>query len=429
MSDKIQEIADGLEKSWREFQKANDEKLTKLAKGESVDEINAKLEKIEKDLDVFSKARDEFDLGQKGVEELKERIDILEAGQKKPGKTAADHVKDQHKELFLRWMRSGGQDDDAMRQAKELVRKGALSPQYAKDVTIGTTTEGGFALPEEIAREIEILERRMSPVRDTVKVRQVGTNDYKELVTIGGTTSGWVGETGTRSATATSAFRERAPTMGELYAYPQSSEWALDDLFFNVEAWIAEEVAQEFAVQEGQAVIDGNGTSRPTGILNTAPVATADGASPLRSAEAIEYVDSPNSPSALDADTFITMVYTANTIYRANAVWAMNSATTGAARRLKDSQNQYLWAPGLEAGQPDRFLGYPVRTWEQLPDVAVGNFPILFGDFNRAYLLVDRVGLRITRDNVTNIGFVKFYVRRREGGIILNNDAIKAMRT
>jgi HK97 family phage major capsid protein len=53
---------------------------------------------------------------------------------------------------------------------------------------------------------------------------------------------------------------------------------------------------------------------------------------------------------------------------------------------------------------------------------------VAFGDFRRAYVLVDRVGLRITRDQVTNPGHVRFYVRRREGGHVLNNDAAKFLK-
>jgi HK97 family phage major capsid protein len=133
----------------------------------------------------------------------------------------------------------------------------------AKDITIGTGAAGGFAVPEGIGREVGRLELQFSPVRRLVKVQRVGTSDYKELVSKRGTTSGWVAETGTRSATATPTMRERTPTHGELYAYPQVSEWALDDMFFDVGARLAEELAQEFAQEEGLAVISGNGTNKP----------------------------------------------------------------------------------------------------------------------------------------------------------------------
>ena len=239
----------------------------------------------------------------------------------------------------------------------------------------------------------------------------------------------------TRSETDTSLLREVTPTHGELYAYPQASEWSLDDVFFDVEAWLAEEVAMQFAQQEGTAVISGNGTNKPTGMINTTPVTTADFASPLRAAAAYQYIasdtdtlGSPQTPG-ITPDSLIDLVYTLNSAYRSNATFVMNSTTTGSVRKLKDTTNQYLWHPGLQAGQPNNLLGYNVETWEDMPDIGTNNFPVAFGDFRRGYVLVDRVGLRITRDNVTTPGFVKFYIRRREGGIVTNNDAIKFLRT
>jgi HK97 family phage major capsid protein len=267
-----------------------------------------------------------------------------------------------------------------------------------------------------------------------VKIVQTGTSDYKELVNIRGANAGWVGESGARTATQTSQLREVAPTMGELYAYPQASEWSLDDMFFNVEEWLSNEVADAFSIQEGDAVIRGNGSSKPTGMLNSVPT-TADDASfgepPTRAAAVYQYISNAGSPNELDGDLLLSLIYKLNAVYRANATFVMNSVTTGHIRKLKDANGVYLWAPGLQAGQPDRLLGFQVEIWEQMDDVGsgAGNFPVAFGDFKRGYVLTDRVGMRITRDNVTNVGFVRFYVRRREGGIVLNNDAIKWLRT
>jgi HK97 family phage major capsid protein len=288
-------------------------------------------------------------------------------------------------------------------------------------------------VPEEISTMIEVLEKKFSPVRDLVKVVKVGTGDYKELVNIRGTTSGWVGESTSRTATDASLLRERAPTNGELYAYPQASEWSLDDMFFNVEEWLAEEVAQSFAVAEGLAVISGNGTNSPTGMLNTPPVATADFASPLRAAAAYQFIPSLTSlsPAAAEIlpDALIDLIYALNSTYRSGAQFIMNSNTIGAVRKLKDTNGQYHWQPGLQQGQPDKLLGYGLSPWEQMPDIGTNALPIGFGNWKRAYVLAERIGLRMTRDNVTTIGFVKFYMRRREGGTVLNNDAAKFLKT
>jgi HK97 family phage major capsid protein len=299
-----------------------------------------------------------------------------------------------------------------------------------KDVSIGSPEGGGLAVPEVIAREIQRLELLFSPVRRLVKVVQTSTSDYKELINTRGTSAGWVGETDPRTATDTSQLRERTPTHGELYAYPQVTEWSLDDIFFNVQNWLSNEVSEQFAIAEGAAVINGDGANKPTGMLATAPTLAADDAATPRAANVYQYVPSDSGgAAAVLPDELITLVYMLNSAYRPGSSWTMNSNTTAAVRKLKNADGDYLWQPGLQAGQPDRLLGYPVETWEQMPDIAANAFPIAFGNFARGYLLVDRTGLRMTRDQVTNPGYVRFYIRRRVGGTVLNNNAVKWLRT
>ncbi|MCL6305255.1 phage major capsid protein, partial [Streptococcus agalactiae] len=96
---------------------------------------------------------------------------------------------------------------------------------------------------------------------------QVGSAGYRKLITSGGTPSGWAAETAARPETATPVFAELAPPMGELYANPSASQAMLDDAAFDVEAWLAEEIAREFAKAEGAAFVNGNGVNRPRGFL------------------------------------------------------------------------------------------------------------------------------------------------------------------
>jgi len=427
----INQAIDKIGTAYEAYKETNDKRIAALEKGNKseVAELEVKLGKIDKDIVKFDGLKTSLE---REIEFQRNRLELLEARASNPKKTATDVLNDEYKSAFNGWIRSKGQDYGYAQKMDSLAAKARLEH---KDITIGTPSAGGYAVPEEISRTIEQLELKFSPVRRLVKVVQVGTSDYKELVSLRGASSGWVGETGSRVATDTPTLREVVPTHGELYAYPQVSEWSLDDIFFNVESWLTDEVAQEFALQEGAAVISGNGSSKPTGMLNTTPVLTADFASPLRAAAAYQYIvsdtdadDSPASPG-IRADTLIDTVYALNSAYRSEAQWIMNSLTTASVRKLKDTTGQYHWQPGLQVGQPAMLLGYPVETWEQMSDIAANNFPIGFGAWRRAYLLVDRVGLRITRDNVTNIGFVRFYVRRREGGIVLNNDAAKFIRT
>jgi len=428
------EIKNAIEKigeAFEEYKQVNDQRVEALKKGDKTGaaDLQQKLDKLDATITKFDSIKTNLE---REAEFNRERIEALEARASNPKKTAHDIIKDEYASTFETWVRSKGQDSVAEARMQQLAQKARTEH---KDVTIGSPAGGGYAVPEEIAREIERLELKFSPVRGLVKVVQTSTSDYKELVSLRGASSGWVGEAGSRTATDTPTLREVTPTHGEIYAYPQVSEWALDDIFFNVEQWLADEVAQEFALREGEAVISGNGSNKPTGLLNTTPVLTADFASPMRAAAAFQYIasdtdvdDSPAAPG-IRGDALIDAIYSLNSAYRAGASWVMNSTTTGAVRKLKDANGQYHWQPGLQAGQPASLLGYPVNTWEQMPDVGLNNFPVGFGNWRRAYVLVDRVGLRVTRDNVTNPGFVRFYIRRRLGGMPLNNDAAKFIRT
>lgn len=260
--------------AFEEFKKTNDDIIGALKKGNEslADELNQKLSKIETTITEASKNK-------KAIEDeqnfLRERLEDLESKSRSPGKTAEQKIADERKSTFIDWIRHKGNSPMLEQKLHDLERK---------DVTIGSTAGGGYAVPEDISRQIGMLQLKYSPVLSDVKVVDVGTSDYKELIDINGTTSGWVGENGSRTATNTPQLREVAPTHGEIYAYPQASEWSLDDMFFDVEAWIADSVARSFSIALATAVVSGNGSNKPTGMLNTTPVTTSDDTSPKRAA-------------------------------------------------------------------------------------------------------------------------------------------------
>lgn len=151
------------------------------------------------------------------------------------------------------------------------VRSGATVEMKA--FTGMTGDAGGYAVPREIDAAIDATLKSVSPIRSIANVVKVGSAGYRKLVTTGGTPSGWASEVAARPATATPVFAEIAPPMGELYANPAASQAMLDDAAFDVEAWLADEIAREFATAEGSAFVGGSGVDRPKGFL-TQPVAT-----------------------------------------------------------------------------------------------------------------------------------------------------------
>lgn len=298
----------------------------------------------------------------------------------------------------------------------------------------GTGAAGGFALPEVIDRTILDQLRNISPIRQIAQVVQTTTSDYKKLVGLGGVGTVWNAETTDRSAeTASPTMAEVAPTHGELWAKPEISQWALDDLIIGPEAWLQANVTDTFAQAEGAAFVNGDGTNKPTGFLaGPAPVTTGDA---TRAFGTLQYVPSgaagafvAATASVSPADCLINMIYTLKAGYRVNGRWVMNSQTAGAVRKFKDLEGRFLWTDPLAEGQPALLLGYPVTIAEDMPDIGANTFPIAFGDFQRGYIIADRVGIRIIRDEVTKPGFVRYLIGKRVAGKLLDTNAIKLLK-
>ncbi|MDF1835217.1 MAG: phage major capsid protein, partial [Alteraurantiacibacter sp. bin_em_oilr2.035] len=287
--------------------------------------------------------------------------------------------------------------------------------------------DGGFAVPQEIDAMIASELKEISPIRQLAQVVQVGSAGYRKLVTTGGTASGWVGETALRPETATPEFAEVAPPSGELYANPAASQAMLDDAAFDLEAWLASEIAMEFARAEGAAFVGGNGIDQPLGFLSSPKSLAGDVVRPFGS---IQYIGSGDARgfSANPESRLSDLVHTMKAGHRQGASWVMNSSTLSEVRKLKTADGAFLWQPGMVEGQPDRLLGYPVVEAEDMPDVAADTVPIAFGNFKAGYVIAERSATQVLRDPFTNKPFVHFYATKRIGGQVLDSSAIKLLK-
>lgn len=422
----IKSVADALDKiatAFDEYKKTNDARIEAVKAGNSTSDLDAKLAKMDEHID--------------GLNEAKSRLEKMELKLARPGaldgggQEGESREAAEYRHAFLDWMRAPGDHErqqKAASAAKALEAKSKDGRETRATQTVTSTgSAGGFALPEIIERQIARLSVDISPIRQIATVRTVGSPDYKELFDVNGAAFEWVGETDTRSQTNTPNLAEVAPTFGMASAKPQASEESLDDLFFDVESWLVSSAAEAIAQGEGAAFVGGDGTKKPTGFLaGPTPVTTVDAS---RAFGTLQYIASGQA-SALptSADVFYDLVYSLRARYRNNARWVTNKLVLAALRKYKDTANQYLWQPALTAGQPATFMGYGITEAEDMPAVAANAFPLAFGDFREGYLIADRVGMRITRDEITTPGFVKFYVRKRVGGKLRNTQAIKLLK-
>lgn len=297
----------------------------------------------------------------------------------------------------------------------------------AKAFTGITGAEGGYTVPREIDQQIDMALKAASPIRALANVVQVGSNGYRKLVTTGGTPSGWASEGAARPVTATPTFNEIAPPMGELYANPAASQAMLDDAGFDVENWLAGEIAMEFAKAEGGAFINGNGIDKPKGFLAQPTAATGDAARAFGTLQHVATGTAGDFGSNAQ-DKLIDLIQSLRAPYRQGAAWVMNAATLARIRKLKTADGAFLWVPGLVAGQPDTLLGYPVTEAEEMPDIAANSLSIAFGNFKAGYVIAERGETQILRDPYSNKPFVHFYATKRVGGAVSNSEAIKLMK-
>jgi HK97 family phage major capsid protein len=310
-----------------------------------------------------------------------------------------------------------GKDPEAL---GELAVKAALTTQSDPD--------GGYLVPFEMESTIDRVLARVSAVRGLATVRPISTATYKKLINKAGTTSGWVSERQARAETNPPQLVELAFEAMELYAEPAATQNLLDDSVLDIGAWLADEVAIEFAEQEGAAFVSGSGVGKPKGILSYKTA--ADGAN--LAFGSVGYVVTGQAatlaadPAGLDA--FIDLTYGLKQGYRNNASWLMNRFTAGKVRKLKDSQGHYQWEPSSKVGEPPTLLGYPLADDDNMPDIAANAFPVAFADFKRAYVIVDRIGIRVLRDPYTSKPNVLFYTTKRVGGGIQKHEAIKLLK-
>lgn len=296
-----------------------------------------------------------------------------------------------------------------------------------KSMSISSVADGGYAVPTQIDAMIAAKVKALSPIRNIAQVVQTGSANYRKLISLGSTNSGWVAETGARAETLSPKFAAVAPPMGELYANPSASQQMLDDAMFELEAWLADEIAREFARAEGAAFVSGTGTNQPAGFL-AAPTSNANDTT--RTFGTLQFVASGNASGFDSAPDLklIDLVMSLKAAHRQGATWVMNSGTLASLRKLKDTTGAFLWQPGLYSGQPDRLLGYPIVEAADMPDVGANAFPIAFGNFANGYLIAERMATRILRDPYSNKPYVNFYATRRVGGQVLDSDAIKLLK-
>ncbi|MDZ4367239.1 MAG: phage major capsid protein, partial [Afipia sp.] len=295
-----------------------------------------------------------------------------------------------------------------------------------KALSVGSNADGGYLVPAQLEQEIGSRLAAISPIRAISSVREISGNVYKKPFMTAGPATGWVGETDARAQTTSPTLDALSFPAMELYAMPAATATLLDDSAVNIDEWIASEVELTFAVQEGAAFVNGDGSNKPKGFLNY--TAVANGSWTWGN---LGYVASGSAgafPSSNPSDVLVDTIYALKAGYRQNGAFVMNRKTQAAIRKFKDSGGAYLWQPAAQAGGRASLMTFPLVEAEDMPDIAANSLSIAFGDFRRGYLIVDRLGVRVLRDPYSAKPYVLFYTTKRVGGGVQDFDAIKLVK-
>ena len=390
---------DELMRSFEEFKSSNDERLASIGRRADV-LLDEKVERINGALDAQMKRID--DLALKSVRPALENSRAR----------VSDTQSREHKSAFETYVRQG--------------ETTSLRALETKALSAGSNADGGYLVPVELEHEIGQRLAAISPIRAISSVREISGNVYKKPFMTAGPATGWVGETDSRSQTTSPTLDALSFPAMELYAMPAATATLLDDSAVNIDEWIASEVELTFAVQEGAAFVNGDGTNKPTGFLASDTVANASWVWGK-----LGYVASGAAgafPASNPSDVLVDTIYALKAGYRQNGTFVMNRKTQGSIRKFKDTGGGYLWQPPAQAGGRASLMTFPLVEAEEMPDIAANSLSIAFGDFKRGYLIVDRRGVNVLRDPYSAKPYVLFYTTKRVGGGVQDFDAIKLLK-
>jgi HK97 family phage major capsid protein len=384
----ISKVVADLQAAFAEFKAANDARLKSIeTKGFAPADLEEKVAKLNEE-----------------VQKKSEEIAQLKTAMSRTQRTETKEGKSEHEIKASKMM------DAYLRKGHHEMELKALSSDSQED--------GGLLVTPQLSDEIVTKIYETSPVRQYASVQTISTHALDILQDLDEAGAGWVGEVEGRTETDTPKLNQIQIPVHELYAEPKATQRLLDDAALNIEAWLAEKVADRFARLENAAFVAGDGVKKPKGFLSY-PAGTGFGQ--------IEQIPSL-AANNITGDGLINLVYSLKTAYKPNARFFMSRDAIKAVRLLKDADGRYLWAPGIDGQTAGSVLGYEIVEFQDMPVVAPNNLVVAFGDLQQGYQIVDRIGIRVLRDPFTAKPFVKFYTTKRTGGGVKNFEAIKLLK-
>lgn len=288
-----------------------------------------------------------------------------------------------------------------------------VTPEIRNALEVGTDSEGGYLVPEEFERTLIMALDENNIFRKFAKKITTGGDRLIPTLETRGTAS-WIDEEAAYTESDVS-FGQKTLGAYKLATLIKISDELLADSAFNMSAFIASEFGRRMGRAEEEAFFTGNGTNKPTGILD----GTNGAAAGVTAA----------ATNAITFNEIIDLYHSLKSPYRPRAIFIVNDDTVKNLRKIKDQNDQYVWQPSVSAGTPDMLLGHAVYTSEFMPKMAAGNAAMLFGDLSN-YWIADRGAYSFKRLNelYAATGQVGFRGSKRVDGKLILNEAVKTLK-
>lgn len=391
-------------------------------KGEEDDPVSIVTKSLE---ELQKKFEEEMKKAANGAElkALMDRLDEFEKKANRPGtKTTAEEQQEIERKALSSYLRSNS--SAAIEEAG-----GAFETKAASS---DNDPAGGYFVLPTVDLSIRTLMTDLSPLRSLAEVVSISTDKYERFYSMGKRGAQWVAERDDRPQdTARPELIKHSYPVQELYAAPAATRHLLDDAATDIASWLVNNATHDFAETEGEAFLRGDGVEgKPRGLLDYGTTNEKDF---TRAWGKHQYVPAGHASAPTDDNlttAIIKLISALRRPYKGNAKFLMNSNTAVRLRTIKDSTGRFLWAPtgNLIEGVEHPLLGYQVEIDEGMPDIGAGEHPIAFGDFRQGYVIVDRQGVRINRDELTQKGRIIFDVYKRVGGGAGDFNAIKFLK-
>jgi HK97 family phage major capsid protein len=318
---------------------------------------------------------------------------------------------EEYRSVFGRYLQFGMGELDG--DERKILRSGYREERA--DQLKGTGAAGGFTVPTGFWKELQEHKVQAGAVRQTNVT--VVTTDSGEDLQVPKTTAHGAASLLTEGSGATSADDTFAQVTLGAFTYVRLirvSIQLVEDSAVGIESYLAREVGRSIGALQNTHYVVGTGSAQPQGMFATGGFATGK-------------TGATGQTTTIIYDDVIDLIYSVAQPYRRNGEFIAADLLIKALRKLKDADGRPLWETSLQAGEPDRLIGYPVFNDPDVPVPAASAKTLAFGDFESGYWIRDVRSATIRRlderfaDNLL-IGYLGWM---RSDGDIIDTGAVR----